>query len=403
MERLKTKKTVTAVLFVMILFLYAIINGKKEIPIVADMISEQDAHMSMADRISQIDTAITENAIGRYGFIDVYGYIQRVLGKNEESNFEVVKDTEGKMHYTYDATQPQDVTEICGRMKYLADVVGDEDTEVIYVMPPDKYIRGYTQFPTGIPYHMANETADVFLEKMDEYGISNMDLRDYLSESGIEMKDVFYTTDHHWKIETAFWAAGQFCEWLNAVYGEELDPDGFYADKENYNFVTYEDIMLGSMGRKTGRYYAGVDDFTLIYPKFATSYNFENTIEEGIVFSGRFEEALLATPVIRQSVTPFDTDMYMTYLYGNPAFAHIENLKETDSIDVCIIKDSFAVPFAAFVSLRCHNLDMIDPRYFEGSYEETIAEGEYDYVIVMVAPQDLVEEFFPFGEVRATE
>ena len=40
---------------------------------------------------------------------------------------------------------------------------------------------------------------------------------------------------------------------------------------------------------------------------------------------------------------------------------------------------------------------MIDPRYYEGDYVDAVMENDYDYVIVMISPQDLVEEFFPFG------
>ena len=87
----------------------------------------------------------------------------------------------------------------------------------------------------------------------------------------------------------------------------------------------------------------------------------------------------------------------MAYLYGNPAFTHIENLDNEDGLNICLIKDSFAVPFAAFTSLRCHTVDMIDPRYYEGDYVDAVMENDYDYVIVMISPQDLVEEFFPFG------
>ena len=142
---------------------------------------------------------------------------------------------------------------------------------------------------------------------------------------------------------------------------------------------------------------AGADDFTLIYPAFPTNYKMTNTIDDSLEYGGRFEEALVATPVLRSSDKPFDTDIYMAYLYGNPAFTHIENLDNEDGLNICLIKDSFAVPFAAFTSLRCHTIDMIDPRYYEGDYVDAVMENDYDYVIVMISPQDLVEEFFPFG------
>ena len=139
-----------------------------------------------------------------------------------------------------------------------------------------------------------------------------------------------------------------------------------------------------------------MDDFTLIYPKFTTDYSYENSISGDLVFTGRFEEALLATPVIRQSSQPFDTDMYGIYLYGNPAYTHIENKDHPDGLRICVIKDSFAVPFSAFTSLRVNTVDLIDPRFYEEDYYETIQNGDYDYVVLMFSPENIVEEFFPW-------
>lgn len=397
MERLLGKKKITTLLFLAFLFGYAILNAKKELPILRETIESWYAGGGTAtELVSQVNTAIDENVVEKYSFIDAYGYLQLVLGKEEESNFEVVKDQDGKLYYTYFTTEINDVSAEAEKTKKLAEAAEDGGARLLYVMPPAKYIHGYTEFSTGIPYNMANETADDFLNRLEGYGVDYLDLRDYLDDSGIPMSEVFYNTDHHWKIQTAFWAASQFCDTLEERYGETLDPEGFYKDKENYNFITYEDIFLGSMGRKTGRFYTEVNDFTLIYPKFETNYSYENSISGDLQFTGRFEEALIATPVIRQSSQPFDTDMYGMYLYGNPAFSHIENLDQPEGIKVCVIKDSFAVPFSAFLSLRCNTVDLIDPRFFEGDYYETIQAGDYDYVVLMFSPENLVEEFFPF-------
>ena len=398
MEKLKGKKIVTMILFLMCIFLYAVINLKEELPILKETLANLDRSQELSGQIGAVESAVNDNVAGKYYFIDAYGYVQRLLGKNEESNFEVVKDTEGKLHYTFFANEPNDTSEVARRVSNLKKQVETEDTKLLYVLPPEKYIKGLTKFSTGIPYHMANESADLFLEHLEKSDIPCLDLREGLKESGLDMSEVFYTTDHHWKIETAFWASDYFAGWMNETFGENMDGEGFYGNADNYNFITYKEISLGSMGRKTGRYYAGVDDFTLIYPKFETKYTYVNTIQPDLTYTGRFEEALMATPMIRQSSNPFDADMYMAYLYGNPAFSHIENQNETEGLNLCFIKDSFAVPFAAFTSLRCHTVDLIDPRYFEGDYEKTIKEGNYDYVILMVSPQNLVEEFFPFGE-----
>lgn len=100
--------------------------------------------------VDDMETAVDEDIAYRYHFIDMYGYIQKLLGKNEESNFEVVKDEQGKLHYTYFTTGPNDTTELAQRMLNLKNSIEDEDCTLLYLMPPDKYIEGYTTFATGI-------------------------------------------------------------------------------------------------------------------------------------------------------------------------------------------------------------------------------------------------------------
>ena len=399
MERLLAKKRITAVLFLLFIFIYGGFNVKKEIPILVEKIKEEKKEkVSASEMISDIEHTIDENVYARYTFIDAYGYIQKVLDKKEENAFEVVKDEQGKLHYTYFTGETNPTKKLSGRMKNLKDSIEDEDCKLIYLMPMDKYVEGYTTYATGIPYSMVNETADQFLGELEEADVDYIDFRDYLKDSGLDMQNVFFDTDHHWKIETVYWASNVFFEQLQEKYGENIPKEDYYADINNYNQITYEDCFLGSQGRKTGRYYAGADDFTLIYPKFKTDYVLESSIMDDMKLTGRFEEALLATPVFRQTDTPYDTDLYMSYMYGNQAYAHIENLDNTDGLNICFIKDSYAVPFAAFSSLRCHHVYLLDPRYYEGSMEDFINEHDLDYVVVMFSPEDLSEEFFTFGK-----
>ena len=48
---------------------------------------------------------------------------------------------------------------------------------------------------------------------------------------------------------------------------------------------------LGSLGRKVGKYYAGLDDFALIYPKFKTSFDVKmKSYDYELDLSGRFDK-----------------------------------------------------------------------------------------------------------------
>lgn len=400
MHNFFAKKRITAFLFILVLVTFSVLNIIQSFGPIQKTLASADFHYSEAKAlIHELDDDINEHVFDKFGFVEAYGYMQSLMWKNEENNFEVVKDMEGKLHYTYFATGPTDT-------KYLSDRVAalgahlDPKTKLTYVMTPDKYVRGYTQFPEGIPYNYNNETADGFLTNLKQDGIDTVDLREGLLESGIPAKDLFFTTDHHWKIKTAFWAFGQLVNHLDGMYDKPLDPDHYFTDLNNYNVVPYQDIFIGSQGRKAGKYFAGDDDFDLIYPKFKTDYSFYfKTGETQATLNGRFEDALLTTYPLNVQGATYDltADKYFTYLYGNQGIVHVVNKDKPNGLKVLFIKDSLAVPMISFLSTVVSEIYLIDPRYYTGDIVDFASKTDLDHIFVSISPQDLVDEFFPYG------
>lgn len=398
MERFFFKKLITSILIVLIIFGLSItnlINNYK--PIIDTVEAQKD--ISISNSIKNIDASIKDNTYGKYAFIDFYRYLQKLMGKNEESNFEVVKDDNGTLHYTFFGDKANPVYELVKRTEALKNGLKDESVKFAYIMPPDKYYKGYTSLPYGIPYNYANETADSFLDLLKQNNIDTIDLRENLAESGIEPKDLFFKTDHHWKTETAFWEFGQLANTLKNKYGANIQDIDFYTNKDNYNFITYKDSYVGSMGRKTGIPYSGVDDFTLIYPKFNTDYTYySKTGEQETNLKGRFEEALITISPFRttKGVYALEGDKYSSYLFGNQGIVHVVNKKVPNGPKILFVKDSYTVALAAFLSTVCSDIYMVDPRYYTGSIPEYIDSVKTDFVFVSFYPQDLTEDFFKF-------
>lgn len=401
MKRHFHKKMITAALFIILLFLFSFQNIRASYePLKQTLQSSDFSFSSLKDTITKLDKTMNESVYGKFKFIEAYGYTQALMDKNEESNFEVVKDTEGQLHFTYFAKKPNSTIHLTERVKSLRNQMNNKATKFTYMLTPDKYIKGYTEFPRGIPYHYNNETADQFLSELKQAGVDTVDLREGLMESGIPTGELFFRTDHHWKIETAFWGFGQLVKHLNQMYATQLDPSGFYTDIHNYNLIKYDDAYIGSMGRKTGKYYTGADDFTLVYPKFKTDYEFYfKNNQEGGTLKGRFEEALLTSYPLRVNGNDYGLtgDKYFTYLYGNQPFAHIHNNDRPNGLKVLFIKDSLAVPLISFLSTLCSDVYLIDPRYYKGDVSTFINQTELDHVFISYSPQNLVAEFFPFG------
>ena len=69
MERLLGKKRWTALLFFILLFAYAFVNAKKELPVLIETITSFDSDLSASEKINQIDSTINENAMERYAFV----------------------------------------------------------------------------------------------------------------------------------------------------------------------------------------------------------------------------------------------------------------------------------------------------------------------------------------------
>lgn len=401
MRRHYRKKAVTASLLIVVLFALSVQNMRQAYGPLQEALQAKPVRLStLKETIRRLETVVNDHFIKRYAFIEMYGYVQSLQGKHEENNFEVVKDTRGGLHFSYFGTGPNPTEVLADRVRTLGERIPGGHTKLSYVMTPDKYIRGYTELPRGIPYHYNNETADRLLDRLQAAGIDTLDLREGLLDSGIPPEELFFKTDHHWTIQTAFWGYVQMVKHLEEVYGARLDPSGFYTDLRNYNVLTYKASYIGSMGRKTGKYYAGADDFSLIYPKFKTDYVFDfHTNEYGGTLQGRFEEALLSVYSLNVKGNDYGltADKYFSYLYGNQGVAHIINQERPKGLKVLFIKDSLAVPMAAFLSTVCSEVYLIDPRYYREDIQSFISSTKPDHVFVSISPQNLVEEFFPFG------
>lgn len=404
------KKLVTTVALIVCLAIGAGQNLRDNL---SELASDWSAYFGMSGNlladwpefVASVNSTIETKASHKYTALETYGLIQNLLMKNEVGNFSVVKDTTGQLHYTYFTNGTNDVSQLAARMGRLNQVVKESGAELIYLMTPDKYEPGITQFSRGMPYNYANETADNFLALLSKYQVDFIDYRDLAKRDGLRMADIFYRTDHHWKIETTFWAYTQLVEELEARYGWLFLNKEFVTNLDHFNQLVYEEAYLGSMGRNVGYVYAGgVEDFTLIYPKFETDFHIYEEAAQGdaIQRQGRFEDSILNPAIIRDSQNVYDVryDKYFTYMDGNPGIVQITNLSDEAAHEprVLFIKDSMIVPVASFFSLGTESTMLIDPRYYGGSIEEVVETGDFDYVFVTFTPQNLTEEFFPFYE-----
>ena len=221
----------------------------------------------------QLDGILSQTLVGGHRWNELYGTVYRALGKNEENSFKYVRDEDsvlysGNFYNNSNLSAPG----IAGRMRRLQDSLKDKGTKLVVIMYPTKFREDWSRGYYGIPYNNLNTYGDEVLRYLRRYDVDYVDVRDVFRDADMKAKDIFYHTDHHWTVPSAFYATGKIIDHLNQKFEANLDPDGYYRDLNNYTIETYSHIYMGSQGRDAGLIYSRrLDDYSFLYPKFATN------------------------------------------------------------------------------------------------------------------------------------
>lgn len=334
-----------------------------------------------------IDTIIYNNNL----IIDFFGIAARVLDKrvleDKDSTYTVYKMDNGQLTFLY---PEYNVQNCANQVVELYNLLGNNNADMLFVQAPFKINKYNPLLPTGMP-DTVNANTDAFLKVLAENDVPYYDSREVIHNLNMPYADLFFNTDHHWKVETAFWAYTQVMKKISDDYGyeinlERLDPDQFQLTK-------YRDACLGSQGRRVGRFYGGVDDYTVITPKFKTSYViYTDSAKEITIPEGSFTDTVINEDKIGEKASR-DTDCYMAYFGENYSRIRIIN-NEVDEGKILILQDSFGRPFSSFVALNFHETDILDLRlYREESLFYHLKKNKYDLVLIIYNPSTLSSGF----------
>ena len=364
---MKTKPL--ALLFLIIVFAISIAN----IPNACRAISGSSGADGLRGVIDSIDNAYNESFIPKYRFVEVNGVSEKVLRK-EQINGTVVLNN-GYLSYKFGH---KDVAGKAAKVAELRDYLESKGIRFFYEALPYKNSPYDNEVPFGL-YDYGNENQMNMTTELSNRGVEIFDLTPLMHEyTGDDWYSAYFKTDHHWKPETAFWAYTQTAQYLHDKYGYELDERSMNAD--NYDKDVYEKWFLGSQGKKTGRYVAGVDDISIIYPKWDTHMSV--TIPtQGIVREGTYKEAVFDERCLEKDY--YNISTYTAYLGNMLDLCQQRNKSAVNHAKVLVIKDSFAIAMTPYLSFMFDEVDVIDLRYYkEGTLKEYIDETSSDVVIM---------------------
>lgn len=400
MKNFFLKKYITGAVFILSLLLFSITNavcGRETMEELLKELFQVENTAELKVWIDDVEMEVNEEIQGRMMFIETYGYMQKLLGKREFNNFAFIKGDDGMLYYGSLFQGPtDDLEEYAKRVRRLNDYVESRGAKLIVLLPPSKILDGITDVNLSWPLNNPNYRMDKFLSLLQQNGVTAMDLRNNLKNSGLALEEMFLKTDHHWTPRAGFTAVQGLVELVRERYQDDWDPEGFYCSPDNYHSRTFEKCMLGSTGRNTGAVYSGLDDYTLLWPEFETEFTWEDYEHEDSSH-GDFTHSLLDLSCL-DADSLYVNSINRVYINEIVDKDRITNHKNPEGPRIKALRDSYFSPMACFLAPMCSEIDMMWGRGGDSpeEYEEFIEEGDYDYFILEVYPYNLDDKSFQF-------
>ena len=348
---------------------------------------------AISEMPAAIEAALTEKFKSRNNWINVNGLFQRLIGVTvirDAGDIDVFKMSNGQLTYEYpDCDMDYAAKEVTGLSKFCE----DRDIDFMYVQLPCKAYSDDLMPPGTHTYGYAD--SDEIISSIKEKGVQVLDLREEIEREGFDIPGLFFNTDHHWKPSTALWAAGVISEEL-AKTVDGYDYDRAIYDRDNYKTKVYEDWFLGSLGRRVGSWYGGVDDFEVITPRFNTDFHLytESQTSEGKKKNkdGSFKKALMKLQYVKNK-DYFSVLTYFTYMGNEYRLATVTNRMADNDKKILMLRDSFSCTLLPYLSLSAGEITAIDMRYHDKiKIKDYIKDNDFDAVIIAYNPSMFRED-----------
>ena len=317
-----------------------------------------------------------------YPFVNLNGAFQNVMQRNyiydaDPAN-DTVKKSDGYIVGNSDSFSEKDVKKAAEQLSETSEWLASMGIPLVYVQAPSKMTGSPEPAMPGLENHTYAKH-ELFREEALSRGVDYLEGAELLSYKGDE---AFYITDHHWTTEACLEVSDAVCAYLRDRHGLSVNEEAM--GKDAYEHVTNRKAFLGAEGRRTGRWYAGLDDFTVISPKLDTDFDIEISDKDGAVSErhGPFTEAVMDMSKDTKNYS-FEDSAYYAYWGGDYGLIHVKNNKAAGKSRVLVIKDSYGVPVTAFMTNAFAEMYIADIRYYaaEKSLREIVEESRPDAVV----------------------
>lgn len=289
------------------------------------------------------DRYFSDHLYGRDNMVQQYMSLQEMLQKKYINEVYIGKD-----NFLFgESSFMLDEDDIRSRSDYFNKFAEKyKDKKIYLVNVPNKSSIYPEKFPIESYKSSESYYMDKFIKNIDNNIIDVIDLNNVLSKN--KDKSLYYKTDHHWTMEGSYLGYKTIINEMNNDY-EQI---GYAQDKSNYNIETYNEIFLGSNGRKIGYITDTMEDIQV--------YNDKN-IEEYKAYYNNEEYPLIYKEKL--SNDKFNDD-YSVYIGGSKSELVVENNSSGNDLSIMIIGDSMDNTLIPLFSHHFNKIWSIDLRYY---------------------------------------
>ena len=303
---------------------------------------------------------ITDQFPLRDRWIQLKALSERALGKQENNG--VYFGADGQTLFAqYAAPTREELEKRVGYVNTLADNVG---IPVYLSIIPDKSWTWADRLPANAPNvddGWINETSRSLASQQVNY----IDLYGALSGD-----DVFYRTDHHWSTMGAYQG---YLALANAMRGSATILD--------HEPSLVSDSFYGTTWSSSGAGWIEPDKMYTWVPEGG---------ENGQLLVYRYPEGEPIEGSLYDLSKLETKDKYSMFLGGNQPLCFIYNPEGAGNL--LVVRDSYSDSLAPFLALDYQQIHLFDPRYYNKSLKQYVADYGIDQVLVLYSASNFATD-----------
>lgn len=315
---------------------------------------------------------LKDRLFGKNIFLEFAGTTLKLFDKKLVGDGQFYKDSEGVMHLRKESQSDYLLIE---STKYLANHLKDLSIPFLVCQTAERSAYGdeYSKYfdDAALAYIKPLKTA------LDGTDAEYFDYATVFRDNGYSSKDIFLKTDIHYTTSAEFLILQNIIERLESDFGLSFENKETVLDINNYSVEEYP--FIGNLVASVGQTYAGVDSFEYYLPNYETSMHLKNPTMS-LNKSGTFEQVCMNG--YRDLPNPTSRIYRVTdYLQWPSPYYTITNDFVNEN-DILVIGCSMCMRTNAYLSLLCHSITVLDPRYFGNTdYLKQALNKEYSAVI----------------------